>query len=319
MVTLDFLVEQNGDGYPFRELATDISYVTQDGGTTTNPDDPAILGEQEALADFMTNNFSDGDSFAMAETDVFNDLRIVQLERNGGIDRILLDETENRLDIEIGAEFLSGETETFTGGSEVVAVEDGRAYVTNDAQDVIDVFDMATGEKLESFDLTQVANFDSVQSVAVQGGLIAAAISVTPAEANGVVAIFDTEGNLLNTVEVGNLPDMVTFTPDGTRILVANEGEPTGGVDPLGGVSIIDVSGGAADATATTLDFTAFDGQEDALREAGVLIEPGKSASEDLEPEYITVLPGGETAWVVLQEANAYAVLVRCWISPPTP
>lgn len=151
--------------------------------------------------------------------------------------------------------------------------------------------------------------FAGVQSVAARGGLVAAAISVEPAHANGVVAIFDSEGTLLSTVEVGNLPDMLTFTPDGSKILVANEGEPTNVDDPLGGVSIIDLSGGAANATVTTLDFSGFDGQEDALRAQGVLIQPGKFASEDLEPEYITVLPDGETAWVALQEANAYAVV----------
>jgi alkaline phosphatase len=148
-----------------------------------------------------------------------------------------------------------------------------------------------------------------VQSVAVKNGLVAVAVAVTPEDANGQVALFDTDGTLLNTVEVGNLPDMVTFTPDGGKVLVANEGEPLDETDPLGGVSIIDVSNGAAEAQAVTLDFTGFDGQEDALREAGVLLEPEKSVSEDLEPEYITVLPDGETAWVSLQEANAYAVV----------
>ncbi|MBC7179209.1 MAG: choice-of-anchor I family protein, partial [Roseovarius sp.] len=201
------------------------------------------------------------------------------------------------------------ETELFTGGSEVVSVNAGLAYVTNGAQNRIDVFDAATGAKLGEFDLGQVTGFASVQSVAAKNGLVAAALSLTPAEANGVVAIFDLDGNLLNTVEVGNLPDMLTFTPDGTRILVANEGEPLDGTDPLGSVSIIDLADGAANATAVTLDFTAFDGQEDALREAGVLIQPGNSASQDLEPEYITVLPDGVTAWVSLQEANAYAVI----------
>ncbi|WP_297539344.1 choice-of-anchor I family protein [Roseovarius sp.] len=309
MVTLDFLMLTNGDGYPFQELISDVQFLTPEGSITSDAE-ANRLGEQQALGDFMTENFPDADNaFANAETDVTNDLRIVQLARNGGVDRILLDENTPTLGTSIAAELLSGETELFTGGSEVVSVDAGRAYVTNGAQNRIDAFDAATGEKLGEFDLGQVAGFASVQSVAAKNGLVAAALSVTPAEANGVVAIFDQDGNLLNTVEVGNLPDMVTFTPDGTRILVANEGEPLDGTDPLGGVSIIDVSGGAANATAVTLDFSAFDGQEDSLREAGVLIQPGNSASQDLEPEYITVLPDGVTAWVSLQEANAYAVI----------
>ena len=310
MVTLDFLVEQNGDNYPFQELATDIRYLTQDGGTTPDAGADNILEEQEALADFFTAEFPDADNaFAKADTDVANDTRIVQLARNGGEDRILLDENQPDLEIEIVQTLQSGETELFTGGSEVVSVEDGRAFVTNGAQDRIDVFDTATGDKIAEFDLVGIPGFDGVQSVAVKNGLVAAAISVEPESDNGVVAIFDTDGTLLNTVEAGNLPDMVTFTADGDNILVANEGEPLDASDPLGGVSIIDVSNGALAATAVTLDFTAFDGQEDALRDAGVLIEPGKSTSEDLEPEYITVLPDGETAWVSLQEANAYAVV----------
>ena len=310
MVTLDFLVENNGDGYPFQELATDIAYVTQDGSTTPDASAANILEEQEALGTFMAETFPDEDNaFAKGEQDVFNDARIVQLARNGNTDRILLDENQPTLEIEIVQTLKSGETELFTGGSEVVSVEGGRAYVTNGAQDRIDVFDTATGGKIAEFDLSGIPGFDGVQSVAVKNGLVAVAISVEPESDNGVVAIFDTDGQLLNTVDVGNLPDMVTFTPDGKTILVANEGEPLEDSDPLGGVSIIDVGNGAFEATAITLDFTAFDGQEDALRDAGVLIQPGKSASEDLEPEYITMLPGGETAWVALQEANAYAVV----------
>ena len=43
---------------------------------------------------------------------------------------------------------------------------------------------------------------------------------------NGEVVFFDAFGNFLGQVEAGALPDMVTFTPDGTQVLVANEGEP---------------------------------------------------------------------------------------------
>jgi hypothetical protein len=56
----------------------------------------------------------------------------------------------------------------------------------------------------------------------------------------------------------------------------------------------------------TTASFTGFNSQIDALRASGVRITgPGATVAQDLEPEYITVLPGGTTALVTLQEANA--------------
>ncbi|ETW13039.1 alkaline phosphatase [Roseivivax marinus] len=316
MVSLDFLVNNNGDSYPFRELATDISYLTEDGGTTTDAEDETILGEQTAFADYMAANFPDEDSaFAQGETSPANDARIVQLALNGGQDFILSDESDASIRIRFEGLLESGETELFTGGSEVVSAGDGLAFVTNAAQDQIDVFDIASTEKVNTFDLTEIEGYAGVQSVAVKNGVVAAAVNVEDADGNavnGVVAVYTTDGTLIDTVEVGNLPDMVTFTADGARILVANEGEPTDSGNPQGSVSVIEVPADLAagtELTATTLDFTAFDGMEDELLARGVLLEPGVPVSQDLEPEYITVLPDGETAWVSLQEANAYAVI----------
>ncbi|MFD1510908.1 choice-of-anchor I family protein [Lacimonas salitolerans] len=309
MVSLNFLVDGNGDGYPFQQLGTNFQYLTDDGAVTTDGDASNLLGEQKALSDYMAANHPDEDSaFAQAETDVFNDLRIVQLDRNGGIDRILLDEVDPALNISI-AQTLTNNPED--GSSEVIAVDNGIAYVTNGANDQIDIFDMATGALLREVPLAGLdADYDGVQSVAVSGGIFAVAIAreVDGEPAPGLVALFETDGTLLGTVEVGYLPDMLTFAPDG-RILVANEGEPGDSTDPNGGVSIIDISGGVENAVVTNLDFTAFNGQEEALFAAGVLLEPGVDAAADLEPEYITVLPDGNTAWVALQEANAYAVI----------
>ncbi|MGH8430261.1 MAG: choice-of-anchor I family protein, partial [Solimonas sp.] len=115
---------------------------------------------------------------------------------------------------------------------------------------------------------------------------------------------------MLGSVQVGALPDMLTFTPDGKKILVANEGEiDVSGADAPGSVSIIDISYGVAAATVQTSGFTTFDGQEDALRAEGVRIFAGKSVSLDVEPEYISISPDGTKAMVTLQEANAVGIL----------
>ena len=143
-------------------------------------------------------------------------------------------------------------------------------------------------------------------------GVVAIALEAEDGNEPGRVVFFDTNGTFLSDVQVGVLPDMLTFTPDGSKVLVANEGEPTDEGDPLGSVSIIDLSNGAALLTqgdVITQDFTGFDGREAEFRAKGVRIFPDKSISEDLEPEYISVSPDGTTAWVTLQENNAVAVL----------
>jgi YVTN family beta-propeller protein len=153
---------------------------------------------------------------------------------------------------------------------------------------------------------------NDVNSVAVNNGVIAVAVANNPKTGAGKVFLLDSDGNLLNSLTVGALPDMLTFTPDGKKILVANEGEassPDGTTDPEGSVSVIDLSAGVEAATVQTANFTAFDGTEAALRKQGVRIFQGKSVSADVEPEYIAVAPDGKTALVTLQEANAVAII----------
>jgi hypothetical protein len=109
---------------------------------------------------------------------------------------------------------------------------------------------------------------------------------------------------------------MLTFTPDGRRVLVANEGEPNnynaGNIDPEGSVSIIEIPAAGVQAitqaNVRTVDFRSLNGQEAALRARGVRIfGPRATAAQDLEPEYITVQ--GDTAYVVCQENNAIALI----------
>jgi len=108
---------------------------------------------------------------------------------------------------------------------------------------------------------------------------------------------------------------MITFTPDGTKVMTANEGEPNSygqptSFDPEGSVSVIDMSNGAANATVTHATFTAFNSFATVLKAAGVRIYgPGANAARDIEPEYIAINKAGTQAWVTLQEHNAIATL----------
>ncbi len=143
---------------------------------------------------------------------------------------------------------------------------------------------------------------------------LAAAIQAAGANDDGRVALFACNGDgsltFRQAIPVGKQPDMVTFTPDGSKILTANEGEPRDGygadtTDPAGSVTVIDTATGDG----VTVGFDAFDGaaERQALADAGVVLQKDTAPSVDLEPEYIAA--GNDTAYVTLQEANAIAVL----------
>lgn len=144
--------------------------------------------------------------------------------------------------------------------------------------------------------------------------LIAVALQAAGYNDNGRIAVLDYEGNLLKLAEAGKQPDMVVFTPDGSKILCANEGEPREGyqaADPEGSVTVATVSGegSAATRSAETIGFEDFDSQRDALATSHVIIKKNTKPSVDFEPEYITVSEDGKNAFISLQEANAIAKL----------
>lgn len=175
---------------------------------------------------------------------------------------------------------------------------------------VVDLSDPIQPEVLDSIDLSSFGG--GANSVAVNNGLIAVAVEADNAVNAGNVVFLDADGNILAHVTVGSLPDQLTFTPDGTKVLVANEGEPDDGINPAGSISIIDLSGGVDALTqdqVATADFEAFNGREDELRAKGIRIFPNQRVSQDVEPEFISVSPDGTTAFVTLQENNAFAVV----------
>ncbi|EDM43965.1 CHU large protein [unidentified eubacterium SCB49] len=186
--------------------------------------------------------------------------------------------------------------------------------VNNTAIEVLDFSDPTNISSIATVDITTIGA--GAQSVAVNNGILAIAIANFDETQPGFVAFSDTSGNEEPVVvQVGVLPDMLTFSPDGTKLLVANEGQPSAdySIDPEGTVSIIDVSGGLFDidqTDVTNVTFNAFDGMEADLNANGIRVfGPNATASQDFEPEYIAVSGDSETAYVVLQENNAYAII----------
>ncbi|MDP1685384.1 choice-of-anchor I family protein [Hydrogenophaga sp.] len=207
-----------------------------------------------------------------------------------------------------------------TGQYEVSAAEipafdaaSKRLFVVNAQLGAVDVLNLANPTnpvKIGVLDATTVLAGASINSVAVFNGTVAVAIQAAVKTDPGRMALYRASDlTLISSVTIGAQPDMVTFTPDGTSVLVANEGEPSDDyqTDPEGSVSIIDVRNLAAPVVRTA-GFTAYNSQATALRASGVRIYgPGASVAQDLEPEYIAISADGKTAWVTLQENNALA------------
>jgi hypothetical protein len=215
--------------------------------------------------------------------------------------------------------------------AEIVAFEKttGRIFAVNAQSGKIDVYDASTAAKIaalgnpsESIDLRvmMVANgvagsvnvVGPANSVSTSGNLVAVTVEANPKTDNGwVVFLNATTRAFVRAVSVGALPDMLTFTPDGTKVLVANEGEPNVGytADPEGSVSVISVS----DFSVATIRFTDFNvgGSRNAELPLSKMVISGVGATvaQDLEPEYIAVRSDSREAYVSLQEASAIAVL----------
>lgn len=170
----------------------------------------------------------------------------------------------------------------------------------------VDVIDAATGALVQHIDVTP---HGFINSVAIHNGLAALAVEAAVDRRNpGRVLFYDTVTRLpsagVSQVVVGALPDMLTFTHDGSKLLVANEGTPNAiadtaytAPDPAGSVSIIDM------ATRTVVATAGFAG----VPQFGTNVRT--NTGMDFEPEYIAVDHDGSRAFVTLQEGNAIGVL----------
>ncbi|GAA0349805.1 choice-of-anchor I family protein [Bowmanella denitrificans] len=176
-------------------------------------------------------------------------------------------------------------------------------------------------------------NLGEANSIAIYQDLLAIAVAGQEKTATGAVLFYTLDGTgqgtFVKAVAAGALPDMLTFTPDGSMVLVANEGEPDTDyiLDPEGSISVISLTGGTPADVAGEINLTtdmhfssdlldSEDYDSDAKRRAllsaaGVKFAgpAGTTVAQDLEPEYISVAADSKTAYVSLQEANAIGIL----------
>ena len=187
-----------------------------------------------------------------------------------------------------------------------------RLFTISSLTDVFDIIDFSNPTSPRVIKTVNMLPYGGITSVAVKNGIIAVASpNGTNAQENGSVVFFDIDGNFIKQVTVGVLPDMITFTPDGTKVMTANEGEPNDSytVDPEGSISIIDITGGITNllqSNVTTLSLAGFNGQEASLSASGVRkVKSTSTLAQDLEPEYIAISEDSKKAWVSCQENNA--------------
>ena len=204
------------------------------------------------------------------------------------------------------------------GGTEIVKYnpKNGYAYSVNGDKEALDIIDVKHPGKdgainlvkriylqdngIEAGDLTSVTVHPSGDYVAVS----APAVDKTKP---GHVVFYGSNGDYINNVTVGSLPDMVTFSKDSKYLLVANEGEPSDDytVNPPGSVSVIDVTGGPANVTANNVRTAMFTKEhQEGIRALGPNAE---DAYLNIEPEYIAVDSQSKYAYVTLQEVSAIA------------
>jgi len=219
--------------------------------------------------------------------------------------------------------------------AEIVAFEPAgkNIFAVNAQSGMIDVFSAAdpTAPTLaQSIDLrtllvangkaTDVALVGAANSVAVHGSFAAVAVEASPKTGAGWVVFLNVDSlAYVTAVQVGSLPDMLTFTPDGSKVVVAIEGEPEDyTVDPEGSVDIITV----ADFSLQRAGFREFNvgGSRAAelpaeVRVFGQIVDSNgqwvraSTVAEDVEPEYLAISADSQTAYVSLQENNAVAVV----------
>lgn len=187
-------------------------------------------------------------------------------------------------------------------------------YSSNNAMNLQPDFSVDVAELIQKTDPDFV--YGGLPSIAVSPNenIVVVAVQAEDYTKEGYAVFLTGDGDLLSIVKTGVQPDNITFSPDGTKVLTANEGEPRNGygediIDPQGTVSVIDLQNGFTNLTTQEITFEVLDHADKRaeLVNDQVILKKDAKPSEDLEPEYVVVSEDSNYAYVSLQENNAIA------------
>lgn len=228
-------------------------------------------------------------------------------------------------------------------GGEIISFANGQLLTTNSVagttpNHAIQIYSLTGSGSLTSglsVDLASTfggaANISSVSSVLAdtRGFGVAAVIPTLTGTSNfGRISIFNTStGAILNTLDVGYHPDSVTITPDGTKLIITNEGEfvnttAEGVFARPGSISVVDLTGVTSGNFATNIgaltaaNVGTFDFSADNLGSGASLLgirdntftannATTTALAANIEPEYTTA--SNTKAYITLLENNAIA------------
>ena len=197
------------------------------------------------------------------------------------------------------------------------------AALVQDNEGIVSTTNLSTAITLTLNDNTS----GDANSIAIDENnqLLAVAMAAKSVGEAGQVAFYDISGDtpiFIKNVTAGFLPDMVTFSHDGAKVVIANEGEPNGdcSIDPQGSISIINVNDGVIADNATNIDFTAYNDKQSELEALGLIFANptgrtingnliNTTVAMDLEPEYVSISKDNKYAYVSIQENNALAIV----------
>ncbi|MCA9304526.1 MAG: hypothetical protein KC996_10425 [Phycisphaerales bacterium] len=200
-------------------------------------------------------------------------------------------------------------------GAEILAFDDrsSELYVIGSGGlSVLDLADPRAPRLVTSwgFSVTEPWEPTSVAVDPLGRGIVAATWIPSPSDSvPGVLQLIDSDRHrVVWETPIGYHPDCVMFTPDGSRLVVANECEPAS-TDRAGGITIVDLHAvrSSEDLQGVGTEFYGF--TPESLGEGVDLMALRQRDSDplrpelDIEPEYLAATEEG--VWVTLQENNA--------------